>query len=173
MGLSKRLTTMLLGLALVAFGSKPAAYPSMDEPQPKMYTDLPTVPYIDWLPKMVKEEAKRAGVDSQILWAVVQHESGGDPHAVNPDDPSYGLGQVMPRWWRYVFVRQCGNKATPETLMDPRLNLCYTAHILAYAQRRYSGDRSSMISYYNTGDPHRGRYNGYNRAVESHLPAAD
>ena len=121
------------------------------------------------LAHVIAEEAERAGIDPRLLAAVVQHESGGDSLAINHADPAYGLGQVMPLWWRSVFVQECGEEATSVSLMRARLNLCYTAHILALASDRFDGDQASILSYYNTGTPHRGITNGYVDAVVSRL----
>lgn len=176
--------TSLLGAILAASCISIAVYPSQPE-EPLTFDKLeqmndslrsfyPPLPPARLqrkrlIEKFVKQEAVRAGIEPELLMAVVLHESGGNPEAINRDDPSYGLGQVMPRWWRYVFVEECGAEATPETLMDPQINLCYTAHILRYAHGRYSGDRSSILSYYNTGTPHRGITNGYVHDVERFL----
>ena len=124
------------------------------------------------LAHVIAEEADRAGIDPRLLAAVIQHESGGDSLAINQDDPAYGLGQVMPRWWGTVFVDECGGEATPVSLLESRLNICYTAHILALAQDRF-GTRDMVLSYYNTGTPHRGITNGYVDSVMSHLDADD
>ena len=124
-------------------------------------------PYIH-LAHVISEEAARAGIDPRLLAAVIEHESGGDSLAVNLRDPAYGLGQVMPRWWGMVFVSECGGEATPDSLLTTRLNVCYTAHILALAQDTY-GSRDMVLSYYNTGTPHRGIENGYVAAVTARI----
>lgn len=175
MVLCSRQTLMLLGVILAASCISVNIYASTEQPTPEiflgpLYASAPVPPTI---PQLIEQEALRAGIDPALLSAIVQHESGGDSLAVNPDDPSYGLGQVMPKWWRYVFIKQCGDEATPETLMRARLNLCYAAHILAYASSRFDGDQTSIISYYNTGTPHRGVHNGYNSAVSSLFARAD
>ena len=105
-------------------------------------------------------QAARAGVDSQILRAVIQHESGFITDAYNPDDPSYGLGQVMPKYWRYTFIDQCGSEATAETLMDAEINICYAAHILAHFQHKYG--YVAGIDAYNNGH---GASRGYSDTV--------
>lgn len=109
---------------------------------------------------LIAKYAAKTGVSRNVLAAVIQVESGGDSLAVNPDDPSYGLGQVMPYWWRYAFVKQCGGEATPETLMDPELNICYSAHILKHFQSVYG--YTAGIDAYNNGH---GAARGYSDAV--------
>ena len=139
----------------------------MPGPTPRPMPPRKPKPFIH-LAHVIAEEANRAGIDPQLLAAVVQHESGGDSLAINHIDPAYGLGQVMPKWWRTVFVEECGTEATPTSLLVARTNLCYTAHILAFAQDRF-GSRDMVLSYYNTGTPHRGITNGYVDAVVSRL----
>lgn len=117
-----------------------------------------------YLTRIIEEEAARAGIDPALLAAVIQHESGGDSLAVNKTDPAYGLGQVMPLWWETVFVQECGAPATPVSLLVARTNVCYTAHILALAHKRFQTTEAAL-SYYNTGSPHKGITNGYVRAV--------
>lgn len=118
--------------------------------------------------QLIRINASKAGIDPDLLAAVIQHESGGDSLAVNHSDPAYGLGQVMPRWWGKVFTEECGVEATPETLLRADVNICYTAQILALATARY-GAQDHALSYYNTGTPHRGIENGYVAAVRQHI----
>ncbi len=103
-------------------------------------------------------------LDSRVLRAVIAHESAFVVTAYNPSDPSYGLGQVMPKFWRYAFVAQCGAEATPETLMDAELNICYSAHILRHFIDRYG--RVAGVDAYNNGT---GESRGYSDTVLRYL----
>lgn len=105
---------------------------------------------------------RKVQVDPRLLAAVVYYESGFDPTAYNPADPSWGLGQVMPRYWRYTFVRQCGAEATAKTLMDPEIAICYSAHIFAHYYKQHKNDPLAGITAYNNGTGHR---NGYAQQV--------
>ena len=109
---------------------------------------------------LIVKHASLLGIDSNILTAVIEHESGFITDAYNPYDPSYGLGQVMPKYWRYTFIEQCGAEATPETLMDPEINICYAAHILAHFQQKYGP--IAGIDAYNNGH---GASHGYSDTV--------
>lgn len=129
------------------------------------YSTIPkrtaTVPTVDgecfkWpsrLETVIGRYAAQAGVEPDLLLAVITQESGLDSLAFNPDDPSYGIGQVMPKWWRYSFVRQCGAEATAENLMRLDVGMCYTAHILSRLIDRH-GLRAGLNAYNNS----RGRY---------------
>ena len=96
--------------------------------------------------------AAQTGVDPSLLLAVITQESRLDSLAVNPNAPSYGIGMVMPKWWRYKYVRQCGAEATPITLMRMDVGMCYTAHILSYFIGRYGTRRG--VNAYNNGRGH-------------------
>ena len=104
---------------------------------------------------IITKHAGRLGLDRQVLRAVIAHESGFITDAYNPDDPSYGLGQVMPKYWRYAFIAQCGAEATPETLMDPEVNVCYSAHILRHFMDEY-GPVAGVDAYNNGSGESRG-----------------
>jgi soluble lytic murein transglycosylase-like protein len=155
--------------APLTFDDLEQAFPRWQAPAPDTtnYLRQPRFPNLR-LAHLIRINASRAGIDPELLAAVIQHESGGDSLAINHDDPSYGLGQVMPLWWQYTFVEQCGAEATPETLLRADINVCYTAQILALAQARF-GNQSSTLSYYNTGTPHRGIENGYVASVQQHI----
>ena len=109
---------------------------------------------------LIAKYAAVARVSSKILTAVIAHESGFVPNAYNPNDPSYGLGQVMPKYWRYSFIDQCGSEATSVTLMDPEVNICYAAHILRHFQDKYGP--VAGIDAYNNGS---GAARGYSDRV--------
>lgn len=109
---------------------------------------------------IIQRYSRLLGLNSKLLRAVIAHESGFVTDAYNPDDPSYGLGQVMPKFWRYAFVAQCGSEATPETLMDPKINICYSAHILRHFMDEYGP--IAGVDAYNNGT---GESRGYSDTV--------
>lgn len=100
----------------------------------------------------------RTGVDPLLLYAIASHESEFNRQAHNPYDPSWGLMQVMPLYWGTAFARQCGTVATPESLMEPEVAICYGAHIVAFYQSRFPTDSRAALAAYNNGH---GTYNGY------------
>lgn len=92
-------------------------------------------------------------VDPDLLAAIVSWEQRSatrwDPRATNPDDPSYGLGQVTP----YIGVRFgiIPSEASWRDLYDPAKNLRAVAAFLAYLLEDNSLDVS--IQMYNLGEP--------------------
>ena len=90
----------------------------------------------------VHYEATRAGLDPELVLAVIHHESGFHKYAVSPAD-ARGYMQVMPFWTRLIGT-------TGQNLFHLRTNLRYGCTIL----RHYLGIEN--------GDVYRalGRYNG-------------
>ena len=102
----------------------------------------------------VRAAASRYGIDPDLLAAVVSWEQRSsvkwDPKAVNPSDPSYGLGQVTP----YIGVRfgQIPSEAQYQGLFEPQRNLNAAAAFLHYLlwDEKFSVDEAVQI--YNLGE---------------------
>lgn len=137
-------------------GSKSTRSDTDDMPRQEVYCypdeDVVVASPLDLI---ITKHAVRLGLDRRVLRAVIAHESGFITDAYNPHDPSYGLGQVMPKYWRYAFIAQCGAEATPETLMDPEVNVCYSAHILRHFMDEY-GPIAGVDAYNNGSGESRG-----------------
>ena len=95
-------------------------------------------------------------VSPNLLEALALTESAMDPGAVNPADPSYGLGQVLCRSQRRDEL--CENRLpaiqefrsmTPNKLLDPDTNVRIYSQIIAENIRRYPGDLDRAIVAYN------------------------
>lgn len=147
----------LLSIGVISLN--PTEYTSPNHPVVYCYpnADVKVTPPLDIL---IGIHARRVGLDPRLLRAVIAVESAFDSLAFNPNDPSYGLGQVMPYHWRHAYTKACGSEATPETLMDPEINLCYSAHILRYFIDVYGP--VAGIDAYNNGT---GSSRGYSDAV--------
>ncbi|WP_045762233.1 lytic transglycosylase domain-containing protein [Xanthomonas albilineans] len=125
------------------------------------------------------------GVHPQTVQAIIQHESGGNPYAINNQVRSYypsnltdakriayeqiaagrstdiGLMQVNSQHLRRYNV-------TPEALLDPCTNIRIGTTILRqnYAQTwaKYQAEKPALLaalSMYNTGNETQGMQNGY------------
>ncbi|MBK7794325.1 MAG: transglycosylase SLT domain-containing protein [Betaproteobacteria bacterium] len=86
-------------------------------------------------------EARRAGLDPQLVLAVMQVESGFKKFAVSTAD-ARGYMQVMPFW-----VRQIGKP--DQNLFNLRTNLRYGCTILRHYLDRESGDLYRALGRYN------------------------
>lgn len=92
----------------------------------------------------------RYGVDPSLILATIDVESGGDPTAINPRDPSYGLGQVM-----VPTARQFVPGISADDLLDPETNVSIVARYLRDQLDRYNGDVPSAVAAYNAGTARR------------------
>jgi membrane-bound lytic murein transglycosylase MltF len=101
---------------------------------------------------------KYAGEHLILTWqeiaAIIYTESSGNPKAVNPADPSYGLMQItMPIGRKYSAAQ------TPTDLMDPDTNVEAGSGFLAYLKTRYAitnpltDPNCAWVAAYNEGEP--------------------
>jgi hypothetical protein len=89
----------------------------------------------------VQYEATRAGLDPQLVLALIQHESNFRKYAVS-NAAAQGFMQVMPFW-----KRQIGN--SDHDLFNLRTNLRYGCTILRYYLDREQGDLYRALGRYN------------------------
>lgn len=98
----------------------------------------------------------RRGVDPDLLRAICIVESGENPNAENPADPSVGLGQVLCKFDPRDPERRCLNAFNIEgwrgitwnALKDPETNLDMAAQILAWNIKQFGFPRG--IAVYNS-----------------------
>ena len=91
---------------------------------------MPTARVQKWWPK-IQQYAAQHGVPADLLAAIVDFESGGDPNAGHKGSGATGLGQVMPREAGFA------GRPTKQELLDPDTNLDWSARILADAWKRW------------------------------------
>ncbi|MCA9641834.1 MAG: transglycosylase SLT domain-containing protein, partial [Myxococcales bacterium] len=125
---------------------------------------------IEWLPPDVNRyqglfnvEAKRTGVDADLLALMVLAESGGDPKAKSPAG-ARGLMQLMPATARAVSARAGIPFGNDDELYEPALNLRLGAELVKelsahFADKAPAERRQLVWSAYNAGS----------EAVERHL----
>jgi soluble lytic murein transglycosylase-like protein len=89
----------------------------------------------------VQYEATRAGLDTQLVLALIQHESNFRKFAVSPAD-ARGFMQVMPFW-----VKQIGSP--DQNLFHLRTNLRYGCTILRHYLDMENGDLYRALGRYN------------------------
>ncbi len=99
--------------------------------------------------RTVHYEAVRAGLDPQLVLAVIHHESGFKKYAVSVAD-ARGYMQVMPFWTRLIG-------SGGHNLFHMRTNLRYGCVILRLYLDREKGDLDRALGRYN-GSLGRGEY---------------
>ena len=103
-----------------------------------------------WCSQMM-EHAKKAGIDANLVAAVMLQESGGNPKAYSSSG-AVGLMQVMPRDGLAAKF-QCGSKpcfaARPSMaeLYDPDFNVSYGVRMLAGLIQKTGSTREALKSY--------------------------
>lgn len=101
------------------------------------------------LSRMINEAAHAAEVDSALLMAVIDVESGGNPQAVSPKGAT-GLMQLMPG---------TGARHGASDLFDPRQNIAAGARYLKALIVRF-GDLPLVLAAYNAGEGAVQKYGG-------------
>ncbi len=99
------------------------------------------------LEPLLAEHGAQAGIDLDLLRAVVRAESGGDPQAVSPVG-ARGLMQVMPP--AHEDARRIGRLPDGD-LFDPDYNLRVGTTYLAYLLDRFDGDARLAVAAYHMG----------------------
>lgn len=92
--------------------------------------------------QMVRYEAQRAGLDPQLVLALIQVESGFRRHAISSAG-ARGYMQVMPFWTELI------GDGDPSRLFDARTNLRYGCVILRHYLDRENGDLFRALGRYN------------------------
>ena len=102
------------------------------------------------LSPIIDEAAHVADVDSALLMAVIDVESGGDPQAVSPKGAT-GLMQLMP---------VTGARQGASNLFDPRQNIAAGARYLRELMRQF-GELPLALAAYNAGEGAVQKYGGH------------
>lgn len=103
--------------------------------------------YPEAWPDAVRGEAKRAGVDPHLVWAVMRRESAFYPGAISRSG-AQGLMQVMPTTWDWIAELLDEAPADPFEVED---NIRYGVHYLGWLQAYFSGDDELVVPSYNRG----------------------
>lgn len=101
------------------------------------------------LSPVVNEAARVAGIDSALLMAVIDVESGGNPQAISPKGAT-GLMQLMPG---------TGFRHGASNLFDPRQNVVAGARYLKALTRQF-GELPLALAAYNAGEGAVQKYGG-------------
>ncbi|MHA2642941.1 MAG: lytic transglycosylase domain-containing protein [bacterium JZ-2024 1] len=93
---------------------------------------------------LIEDAARATGTPPEIIAAIIQKESRGDPNAVGAGR-YYGLGQMS-----YQTARSLGWNGTPSDLLDPRTNIALVAQYLRFLLQRF-GNVEAAVAAYNAG----------------------
>lgn len=135
---------LALGLNAIATAiDNPEVY-AKPLPDPVTVTELETNNHID---KM----AKRYGLDSRIIKALIEEESGWLASAEGDNGQSVGLMQIQERWHKERMKR-----LRVTNLYDPEQNITLGCDILSELVNKY-GNYRDALSVYNSGNTVEGR----------------
>lgn len=99
----------------------------------------------------VEKTAKRYGLDSKIIKALIEEESGWVASAEGDNGQSVGLMQIQERWHKDRMKRLGAND-----LYDPEQNITVGCDILSELLNKY-GNYRDALSVYNSGNIHDGK----------------
>jgi len=99
---------------------------------------------------MIREYAAAAGLPYELVRAVVEAESGGDPGAES-ELGAKGLMQIMPLTEQDVLERNPELAARPGDLTEPEYNLAVGTAYLRQLLVRFDGDRTLAVTAYHMG----------------------
>lgn len=106
-------------------------------------------------------------VDPQVILAIICQESGGNPAAQNPADPSKGLMQLTPGALS-DFNRSVGRSYTFDDMLQPELNI--EAGTWYYSSRlARTNDQHKALAAYNAGLGNIPAGEAYATSVETYL----
>jgi len=91
--------------------------------------------------KLIEENARRTGLDPDLLRSMMKQESGGNRKAVSNKGAS-GLMQLMPQTARSLGVTN---------IFDPAQNIAGGADYMAMLMKRFRGDTRKALAGYNAG----------------------
>lgn len=119
-----------------------AELPRPEEPE-RTYYD---VPLTEELQDIIIDAAESCGVDTVLVLAVIEKESGYNPDASGDNGKSQGLMQI----WRSAHKKRM-KKLGAVNLYDPRDNVLVGIDILAEKLEKYEDAEKALIAY-NAGD---------------------
>ena len=99
----------------------------------------------------VEKTAKRYGLDSKIIKALIEEESGWLASAEGDNGQSVGLMQIQEHWHKERMKR-----LGVTNLYDPEQNITVGCDILSELLNKY-GNYKDALSAYNSGNIHDGR----------------
>jgi soluble lytic murein transglycosylase len=101
--------------------------------------------------KMVQQHADERGIDPYLILALIRQESLFDTRARSPA-AALGLMQILPSTAKRIAKQIGMSSPSPETLLDPEVNLALGTQYLKDLLQRYSNNWFKAIAAYNAGE---------------------
>jgi hypothetical protein len=114
----------------------------------------PTDTSRDEIARAVNGAAENNNLPPELIWAVIQQESSGNPKAVSPKG-ARGLMQLTP-----IAVRDLGADPDQVNLDNPVVNIYLGARYLAKMFKLFNGDANKALRAYNAGPTAVQKYGG-------------
>ncbi len=108
------------------------------------------VAYPNAFRELIEKHTASAGVEPDLLQALMREESALDPNALSWAG-ALGLTQLMPSTARAVARQLRLGRVTTRKLLDPDLNIRLGAHYLGSLLKRFSGHTAFAVGSYNAG----------------------
>ncbi len=99
--------------------------------------------------QQVEQQAQGAGLDPNLVFAVIRQESGFDAGAISRAG-AMGLMQIMPdtfSWLQTKLDEEDGRVYTEEDLLDPEVNIRFGCLLLSLLTDRYADLRTALAAY--------------------------
>ncbi len=99
---------------------------------------------------LIRDAARRNDLDPALVAAVIYAESGFREGAVS-ESGAVGLMQLLPSTALEIALRTGGERFEVADLRDPRVNIRYGSHYLAYLLDHYAGSVVAAVAAYHAG----------------------
>lgn len=124
----------------------------MYQSKPATYKDTQLINSTSKYDDLITDSAKQNGIDPNLVRAIIQHESGGNPDAVGDDGLAIGLGQMHAAAAQDAH----GGPITEAQLKDPTIAIPLIAKHLASLNKQFGGNEGDpsyekTITAYNAG----------------------
>ncbi len=100
---------------------------------------------------LIRQAARKHGVDPALVKAVIAAESGFNPQAVSPKG-AIGLMQVIPETGERYGVTGDARRTLAQKLADPKINIATGVRYLSDLLRMFSGNLALVLAAYNAGE---------------------
>lgn len=127
---------VLLLIAIVVIIIFNASIVALQTAFPKSYGDI------------VERYAQEYGLDANLLYAIIETESGFNKDAVS-DVGAMGLTQMMPETFQWLQTKT-GETLPDDALFEPEVSIKYGAYFLRYLIDEF-GDEATAIAAYHAG----------------------